>query len=409
VDISASKIAAVAAKVNKNNIAEIFFEDAPSSGMKRGVIVDAIELSASVEKVLKKLKSKSGLNIKYIYTSMSGQDIITRHSRAIIPLAERGNKVITASDIEEVNRQARILGSSLEEEIITQVPLNYTIDSQTGIANPLGLYSHRIEVDLYLVCAKLSSLQTLIRMINQSGFEAKEVFFSPFATYEAVSLEHPKEGVNVLCDIGKDSTEILIFEADTFKEALILPLGGDNLTEALSEELKITFEMAEEVKKSYGRIQDIVGPERDKEILIKKDSIYKPIKESVVINVVTKEAKLMAQRIKDKVAEVVSIRQISNFLVCGRSVLLEGFLEVIEANLGVPVSLGRITNPRIAALVHNHEIISAGKSLAYLTACGIFCKAMSLEQPRFTVNPNSSHNPAFKVMDKLKSLYHEYF
>ncbi len=163
-DIGSSKIAACVAKVKKGSITGIFFDSIPSKGVSRGVIVDAIALVGSIGKLLKNLKVKSGINIKFIYTNISGSDIVTKHSRAIIPLAERGNKVITLSDIQRVNEQARVLGSSLEEEIIHLIPSSYTIDSKNNVANPIGLYSHRLEVDLYLVCTKPSTCNKSVRI-----------------------------------------------------------------------------------------------------------------------------------------------------------------------------------------------------------------------------------------------------
>ena len=116
----------------------------------------------------------------------SFQNILTKHSHAIIPLAERGNKVITSTDIASANEQARILGSSLEEEIIHVIPSSYSIDSKNNVINPVGLYSHRLEADLFLICAKLSSLQSLSRAVSQAGYEIKNLSFSGLATSRAV-------------------------------------------------------------------------------------------------------------------------------------------------------------------------------------------------------------------------------
>ncbi len=197
-DISCGKISAAVAEIKKKHIANIFFETlSPNKGIKEGAIVDSMELTASIGHILKNLKAKSGINIKSICTDISGMDIAARHSRAIIPLAERGNKVITMSDIQQVNEQARILGSSLDEEIIHRIIHNYAIDSNNNILNPLGLYSHRLEVDLYLICAKLSFVQALNRAVNQAGYEIKDLFFSGLATSKAVFSQGVKEGLNL--------------------------------------------------------------------------------------------------------------------------------------------------------------------------------------------------------------------
>ena len=408
-DISSSKVAAAAAKINKQNIAEIFFEMMPAKGVKRGSITDSIDLIACIESVMKNLKAKSGLNIKYIYTDFSGQDISTKHSHAIIPLADRGNKVITLSDIEKVSEQSRILGSSLEEEIIDQVPFNYAIDSQHSISNPLGLYSHKLEVDLYLVCAKLSSIQTLTRVVNQAGYEIKDLFFSATSTSRSVFNENIKNGVHLLCDIGSDITEILIFRDGMLKKAEILPLGGDDLTEELSNALKIPWELAEDVKRSYGSIQDSSRTRADKEILVKKDNIYKPIKQSFVIETVTAKAKLICEAIKKKIESHISLEEVNNFVVCGRAVYLEGFLEMLENNLGVSVKLGKVINPGLHNLVHANSDSRGQKYLSYLTCLGMIYRILNDEQPKMIASGSNTHHPVIKIINKFKEVYQEYF
>lgn len=409
IDISSSKVAAVVVKTNKRNITDIFFEMMPSRGIKGGSIVDSIDLIACVEAVMKNLKAKSGINIKYLYTDFSGQGITTGHSHAIIPLAERGNKVITLSDIARVNEQARILGSSLEEEIIDEVPFSYAIDSKNNISNPLGLYSHRLEVDLYLVCAKLSSIQTLTRVVNQAGYEIKDLFFSATSTSYAVFDKNIKKGVNVLCDIGSDISEILIFRDGMLKNVEILNHGGDDLTVELAEVLKIPVELAEDVKRSYASIQDFSRAHPDKEILVKKNNIYKPIKQSLVIETVTSRAKLISEAIKKKIEANVSPIEIDNFVVCGRTILSEGFLEMLESNLGVSVKLGRVTNPQMLLLVNNNSDSMGQKYLTYLVCLGMISRILNDDQSKMISASEPVHNPVFKIINKFKEVYQEYF
>ncbi len=286
-DIGSSKIAVVLAVIKKKNIINIYFDSIASKGVKHQTIVDSISLIDSLGRLMKNLKAKSAINIKFVSVNISGQDLLTKHSRAIVPLAERGNKVITVSDLQRVNEQARILGSSLEDEIIHLIPYSYSIDSKQNIANPVGLYSHRLEGDLYLICSKLSHIQSLSRAINQSGFEIKDVYFSGLATAKVVFDKESQEGLNLICDIGSDICEILVFRNGSLKDIEILPIGGDDLTMQLQDALKIPFELAEDIKRSYGIITEHEQISEDKEILVKKSDLYKPIKQKLVSEIIT--------------------------------------------------------------------------------------------------------------------------
>lgn len=408
-DIGSSKIAGVLARTKRNRIVDISFETQASKGVKRGLITDSIDLSYGVASVLKNLKAKSGINIKFIYINISGLDIVTKHSRAIIPLADRGNKVITLSDIHKVNEQARILGLSLEEEIIHRIPLGYTIDSANNILNPLGLYSHRLEVDLYLVCSKLSSLQSLTRVVNQAGYEIKKLFLSGLATSKVVFNKELKEGLNIICDIGSDITEWLIFEDGLIKDLDILPVGGDDLTDRLQDTLKIPFDLAEDIKRSYGAVGDYTQIKEDKEILVKKGDVYKPIKQRLVCEIITSKAKLICKAIKDSVDKRIDVGRLNNFVTTGRTVMLEGFLEMLENILETPVKIGQITDPDIIPLANKEDVLSGQKYLNYITSLGIICEALGDRQ---TQTPHLNHpptSPLLKIINRVKEVYQEYF
>lgn len=409
-DISSSKVSAVAAQIQKKRIANIFFEtQCPVKGIKRGSIVDSIDLTAVMGRVLKNLKTRSGLNIKSVYVNVSGPDIVTRHSRAIIPLAERGNKVITHSDILEVNEQARILGSNLEEEIIHRIPQNYAIDSNDNILSPLGLYSHRLEVDLYLVSAKLSFVQGLDRAVNQAGYEIKDLFLSGLATSEVAFNKELKKGITVLCDIGSDMTELLLFKDGIFRDICSLPIGGNDLTAGLEKELNVSFDLAEDVKVSWGSVGDYGLTRPDKEILIKQNNAYKPINQRIISQILTPKANSICQAISQAAGKAWPCEKADNFVACGRTVLLEGFLEMLENSLGVPVRLARITNPGIISWVNRDNTISGQRYLTYITALGILCQALYEPQalPQSVYRP--TRNPILNVINRIKEIYQEYF
>jgi cell division protein FtsA len=408
-DIGSSKIAACVVEIKRKKIENIFFQAQPSRGVKRGSIVDSIHLVEVVGSVLKNLKAKSEINIKSVHTNISGQDIITKHSRAIIPLAERGNKVITSIDIEKVNQQALTLGSSIEDEIINEIPFSYTVDSKTDIPNPLGLYGHKLEVDLYLICGKLSYIQTITHVINQAGFQPQELFFSGLATSEVVFSDELKRGSNILCDIGSEITELLLFKDGLLKDTQILPFGGNDLTVVLSDALNIPWDLAEDIKISHGIIGDSSQIKEEKEVLVKKDNSYKPIKQRLVSEIITSKAKSMSQDIKNAVEQMIYLSNINNFIFTGRTMLQEGLLEMFEDDFGILVEFGRITDPQIIPFLSQKEALAGRKYLTYLTCLGLICKELYGYNPKILSSPQSARYPILKFINKAREIYQEYF
>jgi len=408
-DIGSNKISAALALVRKNKISNIFFDCFSSRGVKEGVIVNATELVICLTKILKSLKTKSGLKIKFIHTNFSGKDISTKHSHAIIPLAERGNKVVTSTDIASANEQARILGSNLEDEIIHVIPSSYSIDSKNNVINPIGLYSHRLEVDLYLICAKLASLQSLSRVISQAGYEVRSLSFSGLATSKAVLGLEEKRGICVFCDCGSDITELLIFKDGLLQSIQTLSLGGNSMTQQLSEGLKINFELAEDIKRSHGIIGDINHIQEDKEILVKKDEFYKPIKQRDVAAMVTNSSRLICARIKEAAIRKVALHEIDHFIIVGKTLLTDGFIEMMESVVGMPVAIGRINNPQFSALVKENSDLSGQKYLTYLTCLGMICDDLENKTLGNSALVKPAKNLLIKTLNRFKEVYQEYF
>lgn len=409
IDIGSNKISACIALIKKNRLEKIFFDVYPSGGVKEGVIVDATELVICLSKIIKNLKAKSGIKIKYIHTNFSGKDISTKHSHAIIPLAERGNKVITSTDIAKANEQARILGSSLEEEIIHIIPSSYSIDSKSNVINPIGLYSHRLEVDLYLICARLASLQSLSRAISQAGYEIKNLSFSGLATSKAVFAKEEKRGISIFCDIGSDVTELLIFKDGLLQNIQVLPVGGNSMTQQLSEGLKINAELAEDIKRSYGVIGAAENILENKEILVKKDEFYKPIKQKEVAQITTSSCRLICNQIKEVLERIIALHEINHFVIAGKTILTDGFIEMMENIIGMPVKIGRIKHPEIAALVKENSDLSGQKYLTYLTCLGMICEDLESKSLGNLAIVKPAKNLLFKAVNRFKEVYQEYF
>ncbi|MEW6101429.1 MAG: cell division protein FtsA [Candidatus Omnitrophota bacterium] len=408
-DIGSSKLCASLFQFKGKRCRAAFFESIPLKGVSEGVVVDATELVNTVTKLIKNLKSRSRINVKNIYANISGQDILTKHSRSIMPLAERGNKVIARSDIHKVIEQAHILGSSLDEEIIHQIPLSFNIDSKSGVTSPLGLYSHRLEVDLFLICAKLSAFQSLCRAIGQSGCELRGVFFSGLASSRAAMDDNFKEGLNLFCDAGADMTELLLFKNGVLSGVNILQMGGNDFTARLAEELKIPFELAEDIKKTYGLVGDSAQLTDDKEILIKKSDLYKPIKQKLVAGIVTQQAKEFCAKLKEQIAKVAASYEVNNLIIAGRSVLLEGFIETLENELNIRVKLARLSNKNIPLLAKEDNALSGQRYLAYLTSIGVICEVMDGDSGLIEAKANPSGNIFVSTFNKIKEVYQEYF
>ena len=411
-DLGSSKIAASLAGLSgRNGVTSLFLESVPSAGMKMGRVIDSADFSDCVNRVIKKIKTNSGVNIKSVFVNIYGQDITTKHSRAIMPLTERGSKVITQYDIRRVIHEAEILGANIEEDTVHKIPTGYTVDNQDNIANPLGLYAHKLEVNLYLICVKLPVIQGLNRAIEQAGCQIQGFFLSGLATSKAVfNSESLKGGPHILCDIGSDITDILLFKNGTLHSIDTLLAGGDDLTNGLVDAFKIPFALARDLKESYGLIGQL-DSSNDKEVMIKEDSFYRTISQSAICAIITSRAEGLCNAIKSKVEQIVAKEQgLDDITVSGRGILAEGFLEMLETKVGFPVKMASFNKNSLFSAVKKEIVSSPVKFLQYATSLGLIQQGVeSLRSRGYSLGPDPARNPILAAVNRAKELYQEYF
>jgi cell division ATPase FtsA len=218
-----------------------------------------------------------------------------------------------------------------------------------------------------------------------------------------------KDGLNIFCDIGRDITELLVFKDGLLKDMEILPIGGDRMAMQLQEELKLSYELAEEIKKSYGVAADPREINPEKEILIKKSTFYKPIKQRLVAEIVSASAKSVCLQIKEAIEKKLSCYEVNNFLLTGRAALLEGFIELLETTLSIPVKFGRIANPAIPQQIKESGELSGQKYLSYLTCLGMLCAALQEKTVARPSGGRPSGSLLSRALQRAREVYQEYF
>ncbi|MFC1592462.1 cell division protein FtsA [Candidatus Omnitrophota bacterium] len=412
-DIGSSKIAACIGCFKGRELVKLWWDYVPAAGVKQGLLQDSQALTGCIAKLLKKIKVKSGLKVKSVHLGIASHNISCKYSQAVIALAERGNKSVSKTDIRRVVQQAQILGSCLEEEILHISPLSYTIDNENEVINPLGLYGHQLKVNLCLVCAKVSYVNTITEIANRLGIRINGITLSGLAVSHAVFSTGKVKGLNILCDIGKDITQVLIFNDDRLTHCHILEFGGDDLTAGLSKQLNIPYSLAEEVKISYGRIQN--NPEtRDKEIIVKKGNDYLTLNQNLITSILSQTSSGVAELIRDTIRPYVLAVSLPSssykpvLYTCGRTVCLDGLLEALEVVTAMPVKMAKIGNPALLTSTTHNRVLSGEPALNYLGCFGLISGAVNLSDNKFKPGRHSRNFLSY-VSDRIKEIYQEYF
>lgn len=312
---------------------------APSSGLRKGVVVNIESTVESISKAVEEAELMAGVEISTVYTGIAGGHIKSFNSTGIVAVKD---KEITEQDVQRVIDAAKAVAIPLDREVIHIIPQEYFVDDQDGIRDPIGMSGVRLEAKVHIVTGAVSSAQNIIKCANKAGLNVAEICLEPIASSEAVLSNDEKELGVVLVDIGGGTSDIAIFREGSVAHTSVLAIGGNHITNDIAVGLRTPQHEAEKIKIRYGcALAALVKP--DETIEVQGIGGRKP-------RVLSR--RLLAEIIEPRVEEIFSLIQrevmksgyqdllSGGVVITGGSTLLEGMPEVAEDIFDMPVKRG---------------------------------------------------------------------
>jgi type IV pilus assembly protein PilM len=105
-----------------------------------------------------------------------------------------------------------------------------------------------LDIDLFLAATKINVAEGLCSSLVGAGLRPQAVVPSVYALYRAFKYNHPgADDCDLLISIGARSTHLIFSDKGRFFSRTV-PLAGNNLTQAISDEIKQDFSHAETLK-----------------------------------------------------------------------------------------------------------------------------------------------------------------
>ncbi len=249
IDIGSTKIATIVSVQSKEDeeLRIIGFNSTPSSGVKKGLIVDIDQVTLAVEESVEKAERMAGHKINQAIVSVGGPHISSLNSHGVVAVSNPQGE-ITEEDVKRVIEAARAISLSSNRQIIEVSPRDYIVDGQGGIKNPIGMSGVRLEVDTHIITASQTNLKNINRCLTDLDIENLGFVFSGLASAEAVLTDTEKELGTVVVDIGGGKTDISLYVEGSLSYSASIPIGARHITNDIAVGLRVSLESAEKIK-----------------------------------------------------------------------------------------------------------------------------------------------------------------
>lgn len=223
----------------------------PTTGLRKGQVVDYENLLTCLREARRTLEQKcSGISNRLLL-SLSGPHIQTVRNRGhVAVLNDHGE--ITDVEIQHVKQVAAAIPLGDDRAVLHTIYGRYMIDDEQSVLRPEGMEASRLSVDVLAVHGSQSHLRNLAKAVRDMGLECSATVFSGYASGLAVLRpEHKKSGV-VLIDLGGGTTDYIAYTDETIAAVGVLGIGGEHVTNDLSQAFGLAQREAERVKRDHG-------------------------------------------------------------------------------------------------------------------------------------------------------------
>ncbi len=350
-DIGTTKVVCIVGEVNPGAGSEdsqidiIGFGQSPSTGLRKGVVINIESTVEAIRKAVKEAENMAGIKIHSAYVGIAGTHIKSFNSSGVVAVKD---KEITEHDVQRVIEAAQAVVIPQDREVLHVIPQEFIIDDQDGIRDPVGMNGVRLEAKVHIVTGAISTAQNLIKCANRAGIQVTKLCLQPIASSSAVLSSDEKELGVALVDIGGGTTDIAIFREGALLHTSVLPVGGVHITNDISVGVRASIDAAEKIKINHGcALASIVKED---------ETIEVPAVGEGKSRVVSR--KILAEIIEPRVEEIFSLIQneitrsgysdvlAAGMVLTGGTTLLQGMIELgdfffeIPLKRGVPIRLG---------------------------------------------------------------------
>jgi cell division protein FtsA len=248
-DIGTTKVAAIIGEITESGVDIIGVGTCPSEGLRQGVVVNIEATTNSIAQAIQEAEQMAAVEVQSVFCGIAGGHIRGFSSLGQVSMR---NREVTDVDVARVIEQAKAVNIPLDRQIIHTLPLEYMIDGQGQIKDPIGMSGVRMEVRAHVITAATTSVQNIIKCCNRAGLDVIDVVLEPLASATSVLHEDERELGVILIDIGGGTTDLAIYAEGQNVFTSVIVMGGHRITQDVAHGLHTSVAEAEAIKRKHG-------------------------------------------------------------------------------------------------------------------------------------------------------------
>lgn len=327
IDLGTDSVKIVVMEKRQDKFVVLSSSSYPSQGIRNGQVVDIKAVANSIRGAVKKCENILDIKIKKIVAALSPidckMDIVVRTVDVLDPSA------ITGVDISNVLNEAINSHQVDGYEIITVTPISFSVDDKENIKDPKGMSGSILEAKIVISSIPKSGLYKMLEAIGLAGLETVDVAFTSTGDYYATRGTGVDNYVGAVVNIGKNSTNVSIFNKGIQIKHSLLPIGSSNVDKDLAYVFSIKGNDACKIKENFAFALEEYADQSEKINILTTDNQKKEINQLEVSKVVEARLVEILKLSKNEIKNLTN-REIRYIIVTGGLSEIQGFHLLID-------------------------------------------------------------------------------
>ena len=249
-DIGSSKVSALIVTPEEDGRLRVLGTgQRESRGVKRGFITDLGASELAVREAVELAERMSAVTVDEVWASFGASGLVSDVANVEVEL---GGHQVEQSDIDELLSAGRKAIDGNGQVVLHAHPALYTIDRAQGVQQPIGLFAHRLGVDIHVIAADPAPLRNVDYVIRSAHLGVKAIVASPVAAALACLSDEERELGVALVELGAEITNVSVHFGGMLAGLRSIPLGARDITDDIACAFGVQRRDAERLKCFYG-------------------------------------------------------------------------------------------------------------------------------------------------------------
>ena len=329
-DIGNGEIKIVVVNASDNKYHVLASTSVKTVGLKKNVIYDDKKLKNSLLNAIKLTEEKIGMRIKEVILTVEANRASMTIENGLVNI--KGDKV-RGRDIEAVIKDTTLNAYDETRELVSCLPISFTVDDEASVINPLGEYGEKLFLKAVVATSPKEEIYPFINLVRSIGINITDIIYNTQADYYTIASKELDRKMGAIINIGEDITSIGVFNKGIMIKNSYIPVGSSSVDKDIAFIYKVDLKEARKLKEKFALSSSRYADSNDDIVVTNKENKKLTINQIEISKVIESRIGEILKLAKNEINRLTK-REISYIIVVGGISELAGFNYIVEETLG---------------------------------------------------------------------------